>query len=71
VGRRKEIALTVPVPQAGIHVNGLYQDRQEKQAKKKLKFRAVRAPESVCKGKVIITKGKTSYEDQNSPKHIP
>jgi len=70
VGRRKEIALTVPVLQAGIHVNGLYQAAEEKQATKKLKFRAARAPGSVCKGKVI-TKGKKSYEDQNSSKHIP
>src|SRR4030095_8417431 len=51
VCRRTEISLTVPVPQARIHVNGLYQDRRRKASGEKNKICAARAPESVCKGK--------------------
>src|SRR5436189_4505108 len=35
VGRRKQIALTVPVPCQGFHVSGLYQDRRRKASREK------------------------------------
>jgi hypothetical protein len=49
VRRRKQIAPTAPFLPAGIHVNDLYQNRRRQASpRKKLRFRAARAPESVC-----------------------
>src|SRR5436309_7137171 len=56
-GRRKQIAPTVAVPRQSSHLNGLYQNRRRKAShRKKVKFRAARAPESVCKGKLNYQK---------------
>jgi hypothetical protein len=64
---REQITLTAPVPHAGIHVNGLYQDRRRKASdEKNLKFRAARAPESLCKGKVIININREAYNEENN-----
>src|SRR4029453_6522980 len=65
-GSNEQITLTAPVPHADIHVNGLYQDRRRKASdKKNLKFRAARAPESLCKGKVNININREAYNENN------
>src|SRR5712691_5556935 len=47
--RRKQIASAMPVPCRGLHVSRLYQNRRiQASPRKKLRFRAARAPESVC-----------------------
>jgi hypothetical protein len=49
VRRRKEIASALPVPCRGLHVSRLYHNRRRQASpRKKLRFRAARAPESVC-----------------------
>ncbi|MGB9156770.1 MAG: hypothetical protein WCB20_09790, partial [Chthoniobacterales bacterium] len=63
---KEQITPTAPVPHADIHVNGLYPDSRRKASdEKNLKFRAARAPESLCKGKVIININREAYDENN------
>src|SRR5882724_8805316 len=55
VSRRKQIALTTPVPCQRLHVSGLYQDCSKKASRRNfLRIRAAPAPESLCKGKATV-----------------
>jgi hypothetical protein len=59
VRRRKEIASAIPVPCLGLHVSPLYQNRRRQASpRKKLRFRAARAPESVCTRESIIMRNR-------------
>src|SRR5438046_836223 len=54
VGRRKQIALAMPVPCQGFHVIGVSESREKNKPREKSRFRAAPLPESLCKGKAII-----------------
>jgi len=57
VGRRKQIGLTMPISFAGIHLPVFIKTAEESKRGENVRFRAARAPESLCKGKVIIMHG--------------
>src|SRR4029450_11439576 len=60
MSRRKQIALTTLVPCQRLHIITFYQARKKKsKQREKFRFRAARAPESVCKGKQLLPSTET------------
>src|SRR4029453_18118740 len=65
MSRRKQIALTTLVPCQRLHIITFYQARKKKsKQREKFRFRAARAPESVCKGKQLLPSTETKHMKQ-------
>jgi len=70
MGRSEWIALAVDSPRQRLHLPGVTEPHEKDKPQKKLRFRVARPPQSVWKGKEIITSKTNTKPNLVLPIHL-